>query len=117
MVTAASRTNIDKIHAEADPICEKRRLESPALLDEYIKKNSGSSKVAEQLAQLIFSNGWHDKDPESLFAVLEFCKNNTDGIRNFSTWVRTHKAQIKLLDVETVKRAVVLANIMTVNKA
>ena len=117
VVTAASQSNIDRIHTEADPVCEKRRLESPVLLDEFIKKNQGDSKVAEQLSRLIYSNGWHDKDPEVLFSIFEFCRNNTAGIRDFSTWVRTHKSQIKLLNLYTVKQAIVLANVQTVNKA
>jgi hypothetical protein len=116
LMTAAARENIDRFHAAADPIIEKRLSESPAMLREYVQKHSGNHKVAEQLSGLIYSNGWHDKDPESLFAILDFCKDNTNGIRNFSTWVRTHKAQIKLLDLETVKRAIVLANVKTVNE-
>lgn len=117
LITAAAKTNIDRIHAQVDPICEKIRLESPALLEKFIEKHRGNSKVAEQLSRLIFDNGWHDKDPEALFSILDFCRNNTDGIRDFSTWVRTHKSQIKLLDLDTIKQAVVLANVQTVNKA
>lgn len=116
IITAAALPNIQKIHNEANEAIGRLIKSAPGMLDEYIRKHSGESKVATQLSQLIFSNGWHDQDPNVLFTVLDFCKDNTAGIRDFSTWVRTHKAQIKLLDKETVKQAIGLANIMTVSK-